>query len=237
MHAHLLLALVAGSAPVAALSLRKAAAVLSVAVPEDQLAAMLAGGEGPRLPAAARCPDCEGRLGPWPGYGRMVRYRGRTRRLRLHRARCRNCGRTHALVPSFLTAYRRDVVATIGGGPPRRRLRAGAPAPRRRGRRSGVDRPRLDQACPPRLCAHRGAAEAPRLRTRCPAEPLTTGRRPGRQSLGADRPGHTSGAGALGRCSRVRWPLPDRHRCQWRATARSLAVGVVRRRRSRSGAG
>ncbi len=114
MHALLLLALVAGSAPIAALSLRKAAAVLSVAVPEDQLAAMLAGGEGPRLPAAARCPRCEGQLGPWPGYRRLVRHRGRTRRLRLHRARCRRCGRTHALVPSFLTAYRRDVVATIG---------------------------------------------------------------------------------------------------------------------------
>jgi len=114
VHALLLLALVAGSAPVAALALRKAAAVLSVAVPEDQIAAMLAGGEGPGLPAAARCPDCGGQLGPWPGYRRMVRHRGRTRRLRLHRARCRNCGRTHALVPSFLTAYRRDVVATIG---------------------------------------------------------------------------------------------------------------------------
>ena len=114
MHALLLLALVAGSAPIAALSLRKAAAVFSVAVPEDQLTAMLAGGEGPRLPAAARCPRCEGQLGPWPGYRRLVRHRGRTRRLRLHRARCRRCGRTHALVPSFLTAYRRDVVTTIG---------------------------------------------------------------------------------------------------------------------------
>lgn len=115
MHAYLLLALVAGSAPIAALSLRKAAAVLSVAVPEDQLAAMLARGEGPRLPPGASCPNCEGQLGPWPGYRRLVRHRGRTRRLRLHRARCRRCGRTHALMPSFLAAYRRDVVATIGG--------------------------------------------------------------------------------------------------------------------------
>lgn len=115
MHAHLLLALVAELAPIAALSLRKAAAMLSVAVPKDQLAAMLARGEGPRLPAAARCPRCEGQLGPWPGYRRLVRHRGRTRRLWLQRARCRCCGRTHALMPSFLTAYRRDVVATIGG--------------------------------------------------------------------------------------------------------------------------
>ncbi len=115
MHALLLLALVAGSAPFAALPLRKAAAVLCVAVPEVQLAAMLARGEGPPLPPGARCPRCEGRLGPWPGYRRLVRHRGRTRRLRLNRARCRSCGRTHALLPSFLTAYRRDVVGTIGG--------------------------------------------------------------------------------------------------------------------------
>ena len=44
----------------------------------------------------------------------MVRHRAITTRLRVHRCRCRRCERTHALLPSFLLAYRRDVVATVG---------------------------------------------------------------------------------------------------------------------------
>jgi len=76
--------------------------------------AMLAAGVGPALPAQARCPACDGPLGRWPGYRRLVRYKRRTTRLWVHRCVCRSCGRTHALLPSFLLAYRRDVVATVG---------------------------------------------------------------------------------------------------------------------------
>ena len=88
--------------------------MLVVAVQSELAAAMLAGGVGPQLPADARCPRCEGRLSPWTSYTRLVRRRGATTRLRVRRCRCRRCERTHALLPSFLLAYRRDVVATVG---------------------------------------------------------------------------------------------------------------------------
>ena len=88
--------------------------MLVVAVQSELVAAMLAGGVGPQLPADARCPRCEGRLSPWTSYTRLVRRRGATTRLRVRRCRCRRCERTHALLPSFLLAYRRDVVATVG---------------------------------------------------------------------------------------------------------------------------
>src|SRR5436190_11053509 len=88
--------------------------MLVVAVHSQQISALLARGVGPALPDDARCPRCEGPLSPWTSYTRMVRHRAITTRLRVRRCRCRRCERTHALLPSFLLAYRRDVVATVG---------------------------------------------------------------------------------------------------------------------------
>jgi Domain of unknown function (DUF6431) len=88
--------------------------MLVVATHTERVARMLATGVGPALPAQSRCPACDGSLGRWPGYARLVRHRHRTTRLWVQRCVCRSCGRTHALLPSFLLAYRRDVVATIG---------------------------------------------------------------------------------------------------------------------------
>jgi hypothetical protein len=89
--------------------------MLVVAICSQQAARMLADGVGPELAPDARCPSCEGALGPWPGYTRLVRHDGHTTRLRVRRCRCRRCGRTHALLPSFLLAYRRDLVAAVAG--------------------------------------------------------------------------------------------------------------------------
>ena len=88
--------------------------MLVVAVHSELVAAMLASAVGPRLPADACCPSCDGPLSPWTSYTRMVRHRAVTTRLRVRRCRCRRCERTHALLPSFLLAFRRDVVATVG---------------------------------------------------------------------------------------------------------------------------
>jgi hypothetical protein len=93
---------------------RQAGLMLVVPVGSAWIAPMLAVGCGPPLPAQASCPDCGGELGRWPGYRRLVRFRSETRRVRLARVRCRACGQTHALLPSFLLAYRRDVVDTVG---------------------------------------------------------------------------------------------------------------------------
>jgi len=88
--------------------------MLVVATRTEDIARVLAVGVGPALPPEARCPACDGSLGRWPGYARLVRHRRRTTRLWVHRCVCRSCGRTHALLPSFLLAYRRDSVATVG---------------------------------------------------------------------------------------------------------------------------
>jgi len=88
--------------------------MLVVATRSELAPGMLAAGVGPELPPDARCPRCEGPLGRWPGYARLVRHDGQTTRLWVRRCVCRSCGRTHALLPSFLLAYRRDTVAVIG---------------------------------------------------------------------------------------------------------------------------
>jgi len=88
--------------------------MLIVATRTELVARMLAAGVGPALPCDARCPACDGPLRRWPGYTRLARYKGHTTRLWVRRCRCRSCRRTHALLPSFLLAYRRDVVATVG---------------------------------------------------------------------------------------------------------------------------
>lgn len=95
--------------------------VLIVGIEELEVEAMLVGGVGPVLAGVDRCPDCDGLLGGWGSYPRAVRGRGETRCLRVHRARCRECGRTHALLPSFLYGRRRDLAEVIFAG-----LRMGA---------------------------------------------------------------------------------------------------------------
>jgi transposase-like protein len=63
------------------------------------------------------CPSCRaGRLRRW-GYGRERVIRllgGRTARLRPQRARCRPCGRTHILLPSWCAPRRCDAIEVIG---------------------------------------------------------------------------------------------------------------------------
>ena len=75
---------------------------------------MLRAGLGPCLSAGMRCPACAGELGCWGSYPRRVRV-GRARfRLRVRRACCRACERTHALLPGFLLARRLDAVDAVG---------------------------------------------------------------------------------------------------------------------------
>jgi transposase-like protein len=75
---------------------------------------MLRAGIGPALSAGMRCPACAGGLGSWGSYPRRVRV-GRARfRLRVRRARCQGCERTHALLPGFLLARRLDAVDAVG---------------------------------------------------------------------------------------------------------------------------
>jgi len=65
---------------------------------------------------ALACPSCRaGRLRAW-GYGRepTVRMHGGERRLlRARRGRCRGCGATHLLVPSWAVPRRADGTAVI----------------------------------------------------------------------------------------------------------------------------
>ena len=61
------------------------------------------------------CPSCgTGRLRSW-GYGRerAIRVRGGTRRLRPRRGRCRFCGATHILLPSWAVPRRADAAGVI----------------------------------------------------------------------------------------------------------------------------
>ena len=65
------------------------------------------------------CPSCgTGRLARW-GHGRERVIRllgGATARLRPDRARCRSCGRTHILLPSWCAPRRADAIEVIGTG-------------------------------------------------------------------------------------------------------------------------
>lgn len=76
---------------------------------------MLAAGLGPRVAVGACCPACGGELhGFWWGYERTVRLeRRRLVRLRVGRSRCLGCGRTHALLPSFVVPRRLDATPVI----------------------------------------------------------------------------------------------------------------------------
>lgn len=62
---------------------------------------------------AVRCPACGGPTGPWSGYQRHLRADG-LHRIFVPRVRCRDCGRTDALLPWFLVPYRYDTIDVIG---------------------------------------------------------------------------------------------------------------------------
>lgn len=87
--------------------------IVGVAAREVEM--MLASGVGPEPPAGARCPACGGELhGFWSGYERTLRLeRRRLLRLRIGRSRCLGCGRTHALLPSFVVPRRLDAAPVI----------------------------------------------------------------------------------------------------------------------------
>ena len=88
--------------------------VLIVAVPRRWVGPMLRAGIGPALSAGMRCPACSGGLGPWGSYRRRVRVSRASFGLLVRRARCKACKRTHALLPGFVLARRRDVVDVVG---------------------------------------------------------------------------------------------------------------------------
>ncbi len=60
-----------------------------------------------------RCPDCRQEMVFWSGYWRYVREEIE-RRLFIRRGRCQPCGKTHALLPSFLLRRRLDPARVIG---------------------------------------------------------------------------------------------------------------------------
>lgn len=74
---------------------------------------------------ALACPSCgAGRLRVW-GYGRerVIRmHGGERRRLRARRGRCRSCGATHLLVPSWAVPRRADGAAVIAAAAARSAL-------------------------------------------------------------------------------------------------------------------
>jgi hypothetical protein len=82
--------------------------VLIVADDTDRTERELAAGE-------LTCPDCRGQLRPW-GHARprWLRTRDGRRHLRVRRSRCRDCGRTHVLVPGVMLPRRADAVEVVG---------------------------------------------------------------------------------------------------------------------------
>src|SRR6266496_3783362 len=60
------------------------------------------------------CPRCGLPMGPWSGYQRWVRAGGEVWRIWVCRAKCRPCGVTHALLPSFALLRRLDAVEVVG---------------------------------------------------------------------------------------------------------------------------
>ncbi len=64
-------------------------------------------------PPAVHCPVCGGQTGPWSGCQRHLRA-DELVRVFVPRVRCRDCGRTDALLPWFMVPYRYDTVDVIG---------------------------------------------------------------------------------------------------------------------------
>lgn len=64
-------------------------------------------------PPVVRCPACGGPTGSWSGYRRHLRADALLV-VFVPRVRCRDCGRTDALLPWFVVPYRWDSVDVIG---------------------------------------------------------------------------------------------------------------------------
>ncbi len=64
-------------------------------------------------PPVVRCPACGGPTGPWSGYRRHLRSDALLV-IFVPRVRCRDCGRTDALLPWFVAPHRYDTVDVIG---------------------------------------------------------------------------------------------------------------------------
>ena len=64
-------------------------------------------------PPVVRCPACGGPTGPWSGYRRHLRADALLV-IFVPRVRCRDCGRTDALLPWFVAPHRYDTVDVIG---------------------------------------------------------------------------------------------------------------------------
>ncbi|MGH8302777.1 MAG: DUF6431 domain-containing protein [Steroidobacteraceae bacterium] len=60
------------------------------------------------------CPDCASSMGRWSGYWRFVREAATCFKVFVARARCRSCGRAHALLPPFCVLNRLDAADVIG---------------------------------------------------------------------------------------------------------------------------
>src|SRR6266516_1362925 len=72
-------------------------------------------GSRPACPGSASgLPGVRPANGPWSGYQRWVRSGGEVWRIWVCRAKCRPCGVTHALLPSFALLRRLDAVEVVG---------------------------------------------------------------------------------------------------------------------------
>ena len=60
------------------------------------------------------CPDCVEAMVFWGSYDRPVRIGSIELRLRVHRAVCKRCGSSHALLPDLVAVARLDAVEVIG---------------------------------------------------------------------------------------------------------------------------
>ncbi len=65
-------------------------------------------------PPRVACPRCGGPTGAWSGYRRHLRDAEPLLRIFVPRVRCRQCGRTDAILPWFVSPYRWDTVDVIG---------------------------------------------------------------------------------------------------------------------------
>ena len=97
------------------------------------------------------CPGCGYVLGPWSfARRRFVRAEAGLLEVRPRRARCRECAKTHVLLPDLLLCRRVDVIAVIG-----------RPCRRRRRERAVLERQHWS-AVPSRPCAVGCGAFGPR---------------------------------------------------------------------------
>ena len=95
------------------------------------------------------CPGCGDVLGPWSfARRRFVRAEAGLLEVRPRRARCRECAKTHVLLPDVLLCRRVDVIAVIGRALSAAAEGAGCRAGGSTGRPSLLDRAGLAAALP-----------------------------------------------------------------------------------------